>query len=473
MEEQVRPAAPPRRADRRREVEARIKALKKQRRKRARSRRSTPVWIAAKITLIVLVLLFAVSFSLALWRVANFQGNAATYEAEYTAVNAPDLQGYLNGATPAVTPPQIAATSAILIDGQTAQVLYEKNPDKQLANASTTKVLTGIIVLERCNLKDRVTVSKRAATTPEQSIWLKEGEVLTVEQLLYALLVQSANDSAVALAEHTGGSVEAFAEIMNQEARDLGAVNSNFVTPNGLDDPNHYTTARDLALITSHAMRNDEFRKIITTDRYEIPWPDNPYARVCENHNKLLKIYPAATGVKTGYTDKSGKCLVGSASKNGRELISVVLNGGDGYFQDSANLLEYGFSDFVEVVYARAGEDLFEADVGNLPQEKITATPSSDLSLLVRTDHLKEAVHGTMRYVKWLDYPVEEGQTIGTLVIKPNGSQIEVPLVAAGKAGSPNLFSRLWAFFLSIFSAGVVIIGMVGLRPDGSRGDAS
>jgi D-alanyl-D-alanine carboxypeptidase (penicillin-binding protein 5/6) len=471
MEEQARPAAPPRRADRRREVEARIKALKKQQRKRVRSQRSTPGWIALRIALIVLVLFFAVSFSLALWRAATFQGDAATYETDYTAVNAPDLQSYLSGATPSITPPHIAAASAILIEGKTSQVLYEKNPDKPLANASTTKIITGIIVLERCNLKDRVTVSRRAATTPEQSIWLKEGEVLTVEQLLNALLIQSANDAAVALAEHTAGSVEAFAEIMNQEARGLGAVNSNFVTPNGLDDPDHYTTARDLALITSHAMRNEEFRKIITTDSYEIPWPDNPYARVCENHNRLLDIYPAATGVKTGYTNKSGKCLVGSAAKNGRELISVVLNGGDGYFQDSADLLEYGFTDFVEVVYARAGEGLFEAEVGNLPQEKITAAPSSDLALLVRNDRVKEAVHGTMRYVKWLGYPVEEGQAVGALIVKPNGSEIEVPLVAVGKAGNPNIFSRLWAFFLSIFTAGAGMLGIIVLRPPGSCRD--
>ena len=214
-------------------------------------------------------------------------------------------------------------------------------------------------------------------------------------------------------------------------------------------------------MITSQAMRNEEFRKIIQTRSYVIPWPDNPYSRVCENHNKLFDIYPGATGVKTGYTNKSGKCLVGSALKDGRELITVILNGGDNYFQDTAELLDYGFSSFVEVVYARAGEILFEAEVGNLPQEKVSAAPLTDLAFLVRVDRLEKAVRGTMLYRKWLGYPVEEGQSIGALIVKPDGQEVEIPLAATHDAGSPGWFSRLWAFFLSIFGAGAGMVCLV------------
>lgn len=449
MEEWVRTASPAREAERKRAVEERIKTLKRQKRARGRARRKSPAWVGMRIALVLLAVIFLVSMFHSLWSAVAFSGDTTVYSDRIGAANAADLQPYTEKSTAAISEPQIAATSAILVDGGTNQVLYEKNADKQLANASTTKVLTGIIVLDRCNLQDRVTVSNRAASTPEQSIWLKEGEVLTVEQLLNALLIQSANDAAVALAEYVAGSVESFAEIMNQTATGLGATNSNFVTPNGLDDPNHHTSARDLALITSYAMRNPEFRKIITTESYEIPWPDNPWSRVCENHNKLLDIYSFATGVKTGYTNKAGKCLVGSASKNGRELISVVLNGGDNYFNDTVSLMEYGFNDFVQVVYARAGEELFQAEVGNMPESATAGVPLNDVTALVRKDQVATSLDADLLHPVWLDYPVEEGQEIGSLVINVNGKEVQTPLVAACAVENPGFFSRAWAFFHS------------------------
>ncbi len=454
MEEWISPVPPGREAERKRAVEERIKTLKRQKRARGRASRSTPAWVVMKVVLFLLVLLFAFSMVLSLWSVATFSGDTTLYEEQFTAANAADLQSYAGKSTATIQEPQIAATSAILLNGSSNQVLYEKNADTQLANASTTKVLTGIIVLDRCNLQDKVIISNRAASTPEASIWLKEGETLTVEQLLYALLIQSANDAAVALAEHAAGSVESFAEVMNQTASGLGTTNSNFVTPNGLDDPNHYTSARDLALITSYAMRNPEFRKIIKTESYEIPWPDNPWSRVCENHNKLFDIYPYATGVKTGYTNKAGKCLIGSAEKDGRELISVILNGGDNYFQDTATLMEYGFDEYVEVVYARAGEELFQVEVGNMPESSTAAAPLNDLTALVRIDHVDESLNGTLHYRKWLDYPVEEGQEIGSLVVSINGEEAESPLVATRAAENPGFFSRAWAFFQSVLTVG-------------------
>ncbi len=392
----------------------------------------------------------------------TFQGDETVYSTELPAANQPELEAVLASAPKQVTPPQITARSSILVDPDTSQVLYEYNADEPLPNASTTKILTAIIVLEESTLSDPVVVSNRAATTPEQSIWLQEGETLTVEQLLYALLLRSANDAAVALAEHVSGSVEAFAELMNVRAAEMGAVNSNFVTPNGLDAQGHYTTARDLARIASHCMDNPEFRKIVVTDSYELPpSPGNTWARVATNHNRLLEIYPYANGIKTGYTVPAGLCVVGAAETDGRREVSVVLNGGEDFFQDCATLLDYGFTSFTRVVYARADEELFRTEVGHLPEGEVTGAAPAELAMVVRLDRLRGAMTGTMSYRRWVDYPVEAGQALGTLTVNPDGTSVELPLEAREGAGEPGLATRAWAFVVSVFAAAGEILGFL------------
>lgn len=435
--------------ERRKRVEERIKELKRQKKSGRRARqekRKPPVRrrIPGKRSLasyLLLALLFA-TFIAALVQVMSSGVEANLTEEEFPARGAVEVIEALSEGSKNLAPPKLSARSAILIDGETRQVLFQANSDERLPNASTTKILTAIVVLEKASLADRVVVSERAATTSEQSIWLKAGEMLTVEQLLYALLVQSANDAAVALAEHVGGSVEGFVEMMNQKAEEIGATSSHFVNPHGLDQKDHYTTARDLAIITAYAMENPEFRKIINTQSYEIPWPGNPYPRVCENHNKLLKIYPYANGVKTGYTNTAGKCLVGSAEKDGHLLISVVLND-NSFFEDSAALLEYGFEEFMQVDFVAEGDPILEVRVGEVPERRVKGISGESLSRLVRKDKALEAINGVVQFHQRVPFPVSRGERLGTITFEVDGDRVEVPVVAQDQVKPPNIIFRI------------------------------
>jgi D-alanyl-D-alanine carboxypeptidase (penicillin-binding protein 5/6) len=451
-------------SQRRKEIEQRIKKMRREKRRSRKQERkgSTRLGRAAILLVILLACLYlSASFLVAVVRASTFDGDTKLYTQDTQPQNLDELSAYLNPDGSKVGPvssPEIAARSAILMDPDNGQALYEKNADQPLPNASTTKILTGIIAIESCDPNERVTISKRAATTPEQSIWLQEGETLTVEQLLYAMLLRSANDASVALAEHVAGSVEAFAEIMNRRAAEMGATGSHFVTPNGLHDPQHYTTARDLAKIASYCMRNPVFRRIIATESYALPpSPGNQWERICENHNKLLEIYPDANGIKTGYTVPAGKCLVGSAERGGRELISVLLDGGEGYFQDTAKLLDYGFNNFVRVYYAHGGNEFIGVKVGNMPSSSVFAVAEQDLVLNVRKDRLEQNMQGEAMYRKWVDYPVAEGQELGKLRAETDGFSCEINLVAGREVPSPGGLDRIFSFLAMALTFGVVL----------------
>ena len=223
--------------------------------------------------------------------------------------------------------PALNAHAAVLIDGASGRLLYGYNEHRQLPMASTTKVMTALLALEGCSLQETVTASKRASGVPGTSIYLREGEQLTMEEMLLGLMLRSGNDAAVAIAEHVSGSVEAFAEKMNERAQELGA-QANFITPNGLDAGGHSISALGLALVARQAMTLPDFRRIVGTQRATIRWPGNDYDRVLTNKNRLLREYEGATGIKTGFTSKAGRCLVFSAEREGMELIGVVLNCG-------------------------------------------------------------------------------------------------------------------------------------------------
>ena len=239
-----------------------------------------------------------------------------------------------------------SAKSMITIENSSNRVLYEHNADQKLPMASTTKIVTAITVIERCgDLEQVVRVPAVAVGVEGSSIYLEKDEPLRIIDLLHGLMLQSGNDCAVALAVTTAGSVEKFAEWMNETAAAVGASNSHFVTPHGLHDDDHYTTARDLALITSHAMKNEIFERIVSTKRYTMPWQGRNYNRVVLNKNKLLSNFEGADGVKTGFTKKAGRCLVSSATRNGMRVISVVLNDGP-MFEDCAALMEQAFSEY-------------------------------------------------------------------------------------------------------------------------------
>ncbi len=346
--------------------------------------------------------------------------------------------------------PRLSAEASVLMDGQTGQTLYEWNADERLANASTTKICTAIVVLESSKLSDVVTVSANAASTGESGINLIAGEQLTVEQLLNVMLIQSANDAAVALAEHVGGSVEGFAAMMNAKAASLGCTNTHFVNPHGLDDPNHYTTARDLGIMGCYAMRNPVFRKIVTTRNFGIPTPGQAWQRVATSHNKFLDMYAYATGIKTGLTDHAGYCLVGGATKNGRELVSVVLGcSHETFYDDTITLMEYGFNDWTNPRFDASGDPL-AVEVGNFPQTAVAVADPGQPDVLMRRDRLVAIEQGQLMLKKWTAYPVHAGDELGSLVMEGNSGNIVLPLKADRDIPQPGFFRQAASFFQAL-----------------------
>ncbi len=239
-----------------------------------------------------------------------------------------------------------SAESMIVIERDTGRVLNEKNADKRRPMASTTKIATAITVIDRVSdLDKKVKVPAQAVGVEGSSIYLEKDEELTVRDLLYGLMLQSGNDCAVALAVTTAGSIRDFAAMMNETAAKAGAEKTNFVNPHGLHDDNHYTTARDLAAIAAYAMKNETFRTIVSTKRYTAPWQGRDYDRVILNKNKILSTYDGGDGVKTGYTKKAGRCLVSSATRDGMNVIAVVLNCGP-MFEDCRALMDEAFNSY-------------------------------------------------------------------------------------------------------------------------------
>lgn len=233
--------------------------------------------------------------------------------------------------------------SGVVIEQSSRRVLADEGMRTRCYPASTTKVLTALTALNNCDVEKVFTIPKEAVGIEGSSIYLKEGEKLTIEELLYGMMLRSGNDSATAVAIATSGSVEKFVDLMNETARECGALESNFVNPHGLNDDNHYTNAYDLALITAKAYENELFRRIVSTRTAKISGEEAD--RYIGNKNKLLSMYAGANGVKTGYTKKSGRCLVGGAQREGMQLISVVLNYND-MWNDTMRLLDSGFDNY-------------------------------------------------------------------------------------------------------------------------------
>ncbi len=236
-------------------------------------------------------------------------------------------------------------SSEIVMEKNSKRILHEKNAHDKRFMASTTKILTAIVVIENCNLDQEVKITRDTTNIEGSSIYLEEGEILTVKELLYGLMLRSGNDCACTLAKHCSNTIENFAQLMNNTAKKIGANNSNFVNPHGLHNDNHYTTAYDLALITCYALQNNVFREIVQTKSITISNTKKDYKRVLINKNKMLKEFDGATGVKTGYTKNAGRCLVSSAIKDGMEIVSVVLNCGP-MFERSKELLNNTFNSY-------------------------------------------------------------------------------------------------------------------------------
>ncbi|MDP4109177.1 MAG: D-alanyl-D-alanine carboxypeptidase family protein [Bacillota bacterium] len=243
----------------------------------------------------------------------------------------------------------VSAHSAVLLDAISGKALFEKDADSRLPMASTTKIMTAVCAIKYGNMDDIITIKKEYILTEGSSMYLKEGEKVTLNCLLHGLLMLSGNDAAQAIAGHISGSAAEFAKLMNSEARRLGLNETSFENPSGLDGENHYTTARDLARLASYAMSLPEFREIVSKKQY------TEGTHSMKNHNRMLWSYSGADGIKTGFTKKSGRCLVSSAQKNGRRLIAVTLNASDDW-DDHAAMLDYGFSRFEETKLADESE---------------------------------------------------------------------------------------------------------------------
>lgn len=309
--------------------------------------------------------------------------------------------------------PDVNALSAVLIDADTGRVLWGKNENEPMAMASTTKIMTAIITLENSNINEKVIVSKNATLAPPVKMHLQVGEELTLEQLLYALLMQSSNDAAVAIAEKVGGSVEGFAEMMNKKAKELGCKDTEFVTPNGLDKGNHHSTAYDMALIGAYAIKNSEFIRISNTR--EISYSSNKKSYSIVNKNQLLNSYEGAIGIKTGFTGKAGHCFVGAAKRNDITIVSVVLASGWGSagkahkWSDTTKILNYGFNNYKK--YSIIGDNmdicLDKAKVG-----KTTLEYKNSVELLMNESE-KANITYKNNVPELIEAPINKGDKIG------------------------------------------------------------
>lgn len=327
---------------------------------------------------------------------------------------------------------KVDAKSAILVDCDTNRVLWEKNAYEPMSIASTTKIMTCIIALENGNLKDEVTVSKRAVSQPEVKMHLAVGEKQRLEDLLYALMLKSYNDSAVAIAEHIGGTVENFCKLMTDKAKSLGAKDTLFETPNGLDAGNHHSTAYDMALIASYAMKNDKFVEIITTKEVTTPINGGNYkSYYIPNTNRLLSEYEGANGIKTGLTNKAGHCFVGSAQRNGVKLISVVLASGWGTkgkaqkWIDTKAILNYGFENYKPQNIIEKGKVACEFNISNSPiAQKSKLIYGQELSLIL-SEQEKQNIKIELDIPEIVKAPIYKNQKLGTAKIFINNQNIK------------------------------------------------
>ncbi|HEY2492599.1 MAG TPA: D-alanyl-D-alanine carboxypeptidase family protein [Paenibacillus sp.] len=235
------------------------------------------------------------------------------------------------------------AQAAALIDVTSGRLLYSSHGDEELRIASLTKIMTAIVAIEYGQLHKPVSVGKNAYAKEGSSIYLKLGEQMSLEHMLYGLMLRSGNDAATAIAEHVGGSEEGFVLLMNTKAEELGLKHTQFRNPHGLDAEGHYSSANDLATLTAYAMHNDTFKEIVKTPMKKVPNPNESWDYKWDNKNKMLRLYDGADGVKTGYTKKALRCLVSSATRNGQQLVAVTINDGDDW-NDHGKMLDYGFA---------------------------------------------------------------------------------------------------------------------------------
>jgi serine-type D-Ala-D-Ala carboxypeptidase (penicillin-binding protein 5/6) len=357
---------------------------------------------------------------------------------------------------PSARPPDLEVAAAALVDMESGQVLYQRGARARRPVASLTKIMTALMVLDATDPGERVVASGSAAAQEGAELGLKRGEVQPIRQLLYALMLQSANDAAVALAEHVGGSVAGFVRRMNRGVRRLGLHRTRFASPNGLDDSG-YSTALDMARITIEAYERPVFGEVVATRFREIPAPRGK-PRMIQSRNALLWLYPGTIGVKTGYTAAAGFCIVAAAEREDLRLVAVVLGSPDEAYSDGAALLSYGFEAFERRDLLTAGEDAGEVRVQG---QAVPVAAGRSLELLVpaAADPRVEVVAG-----RGISLPVEEGERVGAIVVRaPDGTRYgRIPAIALRDVRRPPppevpwwdaTFERMETFLRDLFAA--------------------
>lgn len=354
----------------------------------------------------------------------------------------------------------ISSSSATLMDAGTGTILFEKNPHEKMEPASITKIMTLIIAFEaiesgKVNLSDIVRVSERAWKTGGSQVFLGPGEEQSLENLLKCIVVASANDASTAVAEYIGGSVEGFVKLMNDKAKELGMTNSNFTNPHGLSEPEHYTTAYDIALMSRELVKYPMFFKWSTIWMDYLEHTDKKRdATMLANTNKLLGKYEGVDGLKTGYHSKAGHCFAGTAKRGDFRLISVVLNAqsSNQRFEDTVKLLDYGFGhyDSIKVVEKGMVQKTIPVEKGHINEVNVIVT--EDVSILIekgREEHISTKIDVPEK----LFAPLNKNQAVGTLTVEQNGKAVkQIDLVISEdvmKAGFLELLKRVFGKWLS------------------------
>lgn len=383
-----------------------------------------------------------------------------------------------------LTPPDISAsTAALILDADSGRLIYGKNIDVKLFPASLTKIMTGILAIENGNMEDIVTIPYEAIATvnylEDSNMGLLSDEQLTFEQLVSSMMIHSANDAANVIAFHLGGSIEKFAELMNNKAAELGMTNTHFVNACGTHDDNHYTTARDMATLAQYAMKNEKFREIVKTTIYKIA-PTNKYTigeRIMVNTNlflstsrSLYQYYPAATGIKTGHTSQAGYCLVSSASYNDSNLIAVSLkndkfdsHGDPMTYSDSHSLFEFAFSNYEHAQLAAPGDIISDSKVYEAKNDaRIALTVEENVSALIpaNTDSSSEIITN-IDIPERIPAPVKKGDTIGTVTYTYNGTQIGTANLISTNDVELNYFLHVFHIIINVLTSPLFLIPVI------------
>ncbi len=357
----------------------------------------------------------------------------------------------------------VSAKYACVIDALSGNVLYEKNAHERHSMASTTKIMTALVAMENSSLSDIVKVSSSAAGVEGSSIYLKAGEEISLEELLYGLMLASGNDAAVAIAEHVAGSVQNFAKMMTDKAKSLGLKNTSFKNPNGLDADGHYTTAYDLAIITKAALENEKFREIVSTKTKNISNGNESYMRSLSNHNKLLNLYSGCIGVKTGYTKKTGRCLVSAAERDGFRVIAVTLNAPDDW-NDHKKMLDNAFKAYKKKPLIIKDMILKTIPVENGTLDRLELLASDNFYVTLTDENDISNINLDFKAPAKILAPIKKGAALGNITISYKEKKIGKIELLAGediyyqeppKPTFNDIFKRLISYliFPDLFNA--------------------